>query len=156
MEILSASRQVTVTALEILAHNEETALFMVKGDAAREEEVRRQFAVRRENPEPGPDYEFEVAPVDFFNQMQAMELAEKRGKGRGDTATDLYLLGLLQLLSRITSWKGFEQGGEPLPCTLDNKILVFGQALPVIQALQGKLSREQAAEEKNSGTSASG
>ncbi len=172
MEIFTAPRQITLDDLDLLDQEEEMALFQVT-EAAQQETIREQFSVRRQALSPPPakgetghrgiqvpfklrQYTFHLAPPDFVNQMQALDFARKHGLWDGHARLGAYTFGLLLLLYRITSWSGFEAQGALLPCTPENKVLVFGQAFTVIQALARKLADVEAAEAKNSGTSAAG
>lgn len=155
MEILTANRQITIDSLDLLDQEEENVLFGVE-DPARQEQIRQDFAARRAAVTTPEQFSFTLGPMDFINQMQAVDFARECGLWDGKSQLSQYSLSLLLLMHRITAWSGFEAAGEALPCTPANKILVFGQAFTVIQALQSKLAALEAAEAKNSGTSAAG
>lgn len=154
MEIKLTQRQITIDSLDILALEEETAL----GKASEEdqEQIRQDFAARRAALQEPLNLSFTLAPPDFVNQMKSLEFAQEQGLWDGASPLRPFVTTILALLYRITDWSGFEADGKPLPCTPENKVLVFGQAFHVIQTLQWKLGLEEAAEAKNSGTSAAG
>ena len=155
MEISTAERQITLTSLDLLDQEEENALFGVAA-SDQQEEIRQAFAQRRESLGTPQEFTFTLAPYDFLNQMLAVDFARQQGLWDGKAKLSPYTLGLLVLLYRITSWSGFEAQGQVLACTPANKVLVFGQAFLVIQTLQVKLAALEAAEAKNSRTSAAG
>lgn len=155
MEIKIAQRQFSLDDLDLLQQEEDTALVGVK-DPAQQEQISREFAARRAALGQPQQYSFTLAPADFVNQMQALDFARTSGLWDGVTQLSAYTYGRLVLLFRITAWSGFEANGEPLPCTPEHKVLVFGQAFGVIQALARKLAEVEEAETKNSGTSAAG
>ncbi|MHB8071558.1 MAG: hypothetical protein ACYDHF_06365 [Candidatus Cryosericum sp.] len=158
MEIAIGNRRVEVTAADVLAAQGKMALAKSGLLPEEEEKIRQVFAdLRTALPEKGEVHQFEVAPVDFANQWQALEWARSRGlwDGRGETLS-AQLLDMVGLLMRIRSWSGFEAGGKPLECTEENKVLVFGQAQKIIWALYDVLEAQEQAEEKNSEPSQAG
>jgi hypothetical protein len=155
MQIIIGDREIVLTAADLRHFGEEAALEAAADDREREE-IRARFAALPADGG-GQEYRFVLAPLDFQDQWRAAAWARERGlwDGREKTLSG-YLLTLLVLLFRLKDWEGFEANGAPLPCTADNKVLVFGQAFGVIDALRRKLVAEEEAERKNSGTSQAG
>ncbi|OGP69688.1 MAG: hypothetical protein A2Y80_02170 [Deltaproteobacteria bacterium RBG_13_58_19] len=157
MEIAISDRQITVDSRDLLDYQEELALARAGDDEIQVAQIREEYKIRRETLELGPVYEFKLAPMGFLEQWQALDWARKHGlAGWQEDNLSPFLLALIMLLYRIKTWSGFTvagNSGAPLECTEANKVLVFGQALPVIQALQWKEAREEVQDQKNSGTS---
>lgn len=153
MEIITGNRQIKLDALEVLALEERTALDLTEEPRVKES-LRQIFQERREAMSQPQKFEFTVAPMDLASQYQAMMFARKMGVWDGETQ-DLppQIISLAIFLMQIQAWKGFEGGGQPLPCTHENKVLVFGQAPMVIRAALEKLSHQEEAERKNFETS---
>ena len=152
MEIITGLRKLQVNTRDLLDWEEARDLALAGADEAQAQIVREVFTARRAalNGD-GPVYEFEVGPPEFLHQWQAVEWARKEGlwDGRPENLS-LFLVSQLDLLFRLKSWRGFQAQGQPLPCTLDNKILVFGQAPQIIRVLERKLAAAEDAERKNS------
>jgi hypothetical protein len=157
MEIIPTERTISVDSLDLLNLREEAALERAGDDLVLQEQVRQEFERIRCNLAEVQKFEFVVAPLDFVSQWQAFNFARSRGLwDPADKDIAPYMLELIMLLMQVKSWTGFEANGAALACTDDNKVLVFGQAPLVIQALQTKLAEAEAAERKNSLTSPAG
>jgi exopolyphosphatase/pppGpp-phosphohydrolase len=157
MEILTATRKIGVDSLEVLALEERLALAEAGDNQAAAEQIKQIFQERRERLQEPQKFEFTLAPADLVNQMHALEMAQGLGIGNGKPKEfSAYILAQVVFLVQIQDWSGFESGGQPLPCTDDNKKLVFGQASLVVQAAMEKLAAQEEAERKNLPTSLAG
>jgi hypothetical protein len=118
----------------------------------------------------GSEVSFTLAPENLDDQLQALKWAEDRGLLKTEEREDgdgkkvivfkpsaMFSLERISFLRRTRSWEGLAgSDGEPLACTDDMKILVFGQQPDLIHQLIVKLSEDLAAERKNSEPSQSG
>lgn len=159
MEIMTQTRTISVDSLEVLALEERLALQgnRVANDAAAQKRIKRAFRERREGLTEPEQFCFSVAPVDLVNQMQSLEFARSMGLWDGQSQDlSAYTLALVTFLMQTKEWSGFNAGGQELPCTRENKVLVFGQASLVIQAAMEKFQAEEEAERKNSKASPAG
>jgi hypothetical protein len=115
----------------------------------------------------GSKVTFTLAPDNLDDQLQALKWAEVRGLLNVEEREDadgkktpyfkpsaLFSLERISFLRRTRSWEGIAgPDGQPLPCTDDMKLLVFGQQSDLIMQL---LNEDLAAERKNSEPSQSG
>ena len=157
MEIITDTRTITVTNLDLLDQAEAQAIRQAEDDQGKIDQIKAEYAAQREGLVPADIHVFTVAPLDFTAQWKALAWAKKMGlwDGGGESLST-YMLGLIILLFQIQDWTGFEAAGVSLPCTSDNKVLVFGQANAVITALHYKMMMEDAADSKNFETSPAG
>lgn len=164
MEIIVGNRLIDLDSLEVLSLEERTALSLEERTALDpaakstiREEIQRIFRERREAMAEPQKFQFTVAPMDLVGNSQAMMFMRDMGIWDGksqDLSAQVFSLAIF--LMQIKDWQGFEAGGEPLPCTQENKVLVFGQAPLVIQAALEKLQVQEEAERKNCKTSRAG
>lgn len=107
---------------------------------------------------------FTLAPGNLDDQLQALKWAEDRGLLKTEEREDkkggkttyfkpsaMVSLERIGFMRRTRSWEGLAgPDGEPLPCTDDMKVMVFGQHPDLIYALIVQLNQDLEAEGKNS------
>ncbi len=102
---------------------------------------------------------FTLYPENLENQLESLNWARKLvGLVKEEfDAVSAFTFMRLDFLRRTLDWEGIgDAAGQPLPCTEEMKILVFGQQPGLVLALMEKYNTDLEAERKNSGTSPPG
>lgn len=96
---------------------------------------------------------FVFGPLKYKDFLVAV--AALREGGIQDDTTSLQAFAHVSLISRLKSWDVVLPDGSPAPCTMENKMILFGRNPGLLSEISGKLIEaevEEGKEQKNSGS----
>ena len=92
---------------------------------------------------------FWIRPETFLDLSNILKWAKENGVDNDKDAVQTYALNAYAFMMRIEKWEGVVHNGKKAPCTMDNKMLLFGQNPRLIPEILNEYGKLLEADSKN-------